>query len=357
MSLIRVWRLLRSASMSTRASEGVGATGCVAATALACIFIGVSPAHAQDIDVQVVGFTGRTEDRFTLMALSSTTAAPINQGECDAGAEIEFRFNNVDVRQSNLFIFQGADCDDVDVRNEMTNTRCQLVAGPFATDNRTQVSLTLDVSQLVPCGEGGGAVLHLWVLALNTTSDLVTGPGQVARFNLAYDFEGPPGPSEFRVRGGETAASLSWEGLTANLLRYEVYMDPEGCTDGMVDSAALGDPNDPDPATLVATVEGTASSVRAPFPDSVPIGGEAAVAIRAIDLAGNPGALSAVRCVSRFEVMTWLEAYCSGGDASADVCAGEGCSTSPGSAERPAWLSVGLLGLLGALAARRRRRR
>jgi MYXO-CTERM domain-containing protein len=339
--------------MSRRAADVLALAAC----GLATLLVLAPRAHAQDsITVTVRDFTGRAAGDFDLMDLATTSAVPISQGECDAGAEITFRFTNVDPMRSNLFFYQGANCDDVAIRNDTTDDRCSLLAGPFTTEMRTQVDVTLPVSELVPCGEGGSGTREIFVLAVNNTmSDDVSGPGQLATFPIAYDFQGPAAPSDFEAVGGESSATLTWTADTSQITEWEIFLDPNGCTGGTVDSALLADPNAPDPSALVDTAEGTASSFDLPFPASVPIGGEAAVAIRAVDRAGNVGTLSPVRCVSRFDVTTWLEAFCAGDGSGSEVCTDGGCSVSPAGGDgRLAWL---LIGAAAALAFYRRRTR
>ena len=324
------------------------------ALGLAIAALWASPAGAQDITVSVLDFSGRAPGNFDLMDLASISANPISQGECDAAATVTFRFSGVDTSRSNLHLYQGALCDDVMVRNDTTDDRCSELAGPYASQNRSQPpDLTFEVSELVPCGAGGAGIITVWVLALNSAmADEVSGAGQKVTFPIAYDFQGPSAPADFTATGGETTASLTWTGSGDQITSYEIYLDPSGC------GGTFTDP--PDPSLLVATIDGTNSSYALTFPDTVATPGEAAVVIRAIDRAGNASAPSSAVCVNRFTVTTWWETYCGSGGTAAG-CAGSGCSVEPGrmgarSGRAP--LAFGLaLGLALVIALGRRRNR
>lgn len=320
---------------------------------LSCLAPAAS-AQAQDIMVTVRDFTGRTTVP-SREQLGSSAGFPITQMDCDTNAEITFRFDGIDTTRTNLYLYQGASCDDVMIRNTTTDERCSELAGPFMTEMRRQVDLTIGVEQLVPCGAGGGGTITVWVLAVNNTmSDEVSGAGQKATFDVAYDFEGPAAPPGFDASGGETSITVEWEAGSDQVTRYEVYVDPNGCMDGAVDpeGALASDPDNPPMSLLATTIDGPSSGGPVPFPESVPTPGEAAVAVRAVDRAGNVGALSPVRCVARFEVTSWLEMYCV--DGSADACGGSDCSVSPGSGSTAPLVALGLV--VGVALLRRRRR-
>lgn len=309
-------------------------------------------ARAQAIGVNILAFEGRSAGEFDLMDLATVAAHPIGAVEC--GATISFRFTNVDIMRAQLQFFQGANCNDVSVRTDTTNTSCQeLPVPPDAIDMRAQQDVDIVAGDLVPCETGGSGVQTIWVLALNNPTDTVTGAGQSVSFPVAFDFVPPSAPSGLSVAPGENAARLTWSATTDQVSGYDVFVDPTGCTDtGEVVSPGLtGEP--PDESLIVSSPSGAASSASAPYPDSVGTGQYMAVAVRAVDRAGNESPLSEVVCVQRIEVVSWWDTEC--GTGAHEYCNG-GCAAAPAGGGRAAWLALPAAAL-ALLALRRRIRR
>lgn len=323
--------------------------GAVAGAVALAVLVMTGRADAQAIGVNVLAFEGRSAGTFDLMDLATVAANPIGAAECTA--TISFRFTNVDITRAQLQFFQGASCDDVSVRTDTTNTSCQELAVPAdAIDMRAQQDVDIVAGDLVPCEEGGSGVQTIWVLALNNPSDTVTGAGQAVSFPVAYDFVAPSAPSGLTVNPGESAAQLTWDATTDQVSGYDIFVDPTGCSDtGEVTSPGLtSDP--PDETLIVSSPSGSASSASAPYPASVGTGQFMAVAIRAVDRAGNASPLSTPVCVERIEVVSWWDMEC--GSGAHEYCDG-GCAAAPGSGGGAAWLA--LAGAALALLAARRR--
>lgn len=302
--------------------------GSIAAVALFVWGAWTSGAEAQTpIMVVVRDFTGRTASQFSLMDLATVAANPITGGECDA--TITFRFTNVDVTRAQLEWFQGANCNDPAVRTSTTTTSCQaLPVQSTAIDGRSQVDVAVRAGDLIDCESNSSGVRTVWVLALNNPNDTVTGNGQSVSFPIAFDLAGPSQPTGLMGTGGEDAAHLTWDTPTTAVDKYQIFMDPNGCTDGTVTSTGLTS-TPPDESLIVSTISGTTNSADVAFPDSVPIPGEVAIAIRPEDRSGNKGELSNIICVERFAVTTWWDMYCGGASPPA-ACSSSGCAVEPG---------------------------
>ncbi len=344
----------------------------LAASALALTIAWIGAAEAQttsQIQVGVTSFPNHANP--TLANLGNPMGSPITTSDC--GESITFRFTGVDTTRTNLFFYQGSMCDDVTVRNSTTQQNCtQLDVTPVPTSNRSQIDATVPVTGLVPCATGGSGVRNIFVLALNNTSDTVTGSGQMATFPLAYDFVGPGAPSGFAATGG-SAAHLTWEASTDQVSSYEIFITP-GCggtsgadastsgldasvaLDGAVADASVATTSDAGAPTgePTATAGSGSTSANVPFPASVPEGSEASVAIRAVDRSGNKGALSNVICVQHYAVTTWHDTACGGASPPA-WCSSNGCAVAPAKSGAPLELLALGIAVLG-LAARRSRR-
>lgn len=246
--------------------------------------------------------------------LETVMAAPINQSECDINATLTLVFTGVDTTRTSLHLFHGSMCDDPTVRNSMDNTSCVDYVLSYDT-GAGMVTADIPVQTLVDCTPGTSGVRTVWALALSSPSD-ATDVSQYISFPIAYDFSGPAPPSGLVATGGEVTASLSWDAAGDQVSRYEVYVIPGGCTDGVV-TGTITDP--PDSSTYVGDITAPSTSGSVDFPDTIALGGEAAIAIVAVDSAGNYSTLSDVACVGRYEVVSWCEST---------GCAGGGCSAS-----------------------------
>jgi hypothetical protein len=259
-----------------------------------------SPAVAQGINVNVLSFQGRDAGTFDLADLGSVVRDPITSEECASGSIVELRFTNIDPARATLEWFRGSACDDPSARNDVASTSCDpLAIDPVTIGGRTQVDVGVRVGSLVPCElDGAAGVEPLWVLALDNAADSVSAPGQSASFLIAYDFARPAPPNASYV-ADETTFEVTTDG---GATRYELFLDPVGCTDGVPTSDALMDP--PDPRISLAIFASPTGSFLVAWPDTVSIPGDAAIAIRAIDAEGRAGALSEPTCVQRVEDRT-----------------------------------------------------
>lgn len=312
------------------------------------VWLAAAPAAAQDILVTVTALTGRAV--VDLADLSSVTRAPLTRAECEAGASISFQFTMIDQARAQLHLFHGSNCNDSSIRNDTTDMSCTDLFLEYAISTRTQVDQDIPVSSLIDCSSTSSGQRTVWVLALDEPVSEVTGAGQQTSFPLAFDFEGPAAPTGFTARDGETAATLSWDGSTDEITVYEVYFVENGC-DGMgtVTTTAFADPDNPTVAVdhvVSGTETGTTVSLV-----GFGTGSQHAVAVRAVDNAGNTGPLSTPVCVTKIDVNTFWDAYCgtggAGGTGGHPACTGTGCSATPAARDRtPFGLALFALGVL-----------
>ena len=297
----------------------------IAIAALA--WLAAVPAAAQEITTSVTALTGRTV--VDLTALSTVSRSPLTRAECTSGAQISFEFTNIDEMRSQLHFYYGSMCDDSTVRNDLTDMSCTDLELEYSIGMRTQVDQTIPVSSLIDCTSTSSGTRTIWVLALDEPTSDVSMAGQQDSFPLAFDFAGPRAPANFTARDGETSATLTWDGSSDEITSYEIYLVVDGCdASGAVTTTLLSDPDNPDASALVDTAEGSVTTATVTLSGTT--GSQHAVAIRAIDQAGNAGPLSTVLCVEQIDVQTFWEAYC----LEHPDCESAGCSATPVGAGR-----------------------
>ncbi|MFK7991209.1 MAG: hypothetical protein AB8I08_34655 [Sandaracinaceae bacterium] len=301
------------------------------------------PAHAQ-IQAQILSFDGRTS--VDLADLATQNGTPINFDECNGPAQVDWRFTNVDPNRANLSFFSGTGCDDASVRTDTNNTSCVDLEVTVAIEGATQVDVTLGVDRLINC-DGMSGIDTIWALALDQPASEVTGTNQSASFPLAYDFVGPSAPTNLTASNGRSGSRLDWTSAGTTILRSEIFLISDGCTNGVANEDL-----DFSTSTPAQTIDGNVASGTVPFPTEDPFETEYAVAVRAFDQSSNPSELSGVQCVRKVPVTSFFEMYCESGESSADACTGGSCSVSAG---RRSTAGLGWLMMFGlaALALRR----
>ncbi len=271
----------------------------------------------------------------------------VTQSECQ-GTTIELLFQSIPTNVTTLFFFYGNNCElDMPTRNT-DQSACISLMRTVPTGNNNTLMEMVALSDLLDCSSTE-TTRNFYVMAMNTETDTVTA-GQYVEFTMQFDFNAPAAPSEVMAGNGESDVTLTWAGSSEELDPYEIYVDPDGCPDGMNPSGALVD-NDPPPSSLRVTGSsppGNTSSVDVPVPASVATNASFAIGIRAVDLAGNASPTTVV-CATKIDVTSFWDAYCS---ANPDDCGS--CAVRPGRSGPPAaWL----LGVAGALALTWLRRR
>jgi len=314
---------------------------------VAVTWLVAAPALAQDINVTLRGLTGR--DSVDLSDLATTNAAPLSYDECTSGATIDFRFTMVDQNRAQLHLYYGANCEMVSVRNDTTDTSCVDLGLEYTIDMQTQVDVDIPVSDLIDptvpvseaCDSISSTTRTIFVLAIDNPTSEVGMAGQQVDFPLAFDFDGPAAPTEVVATDGQSRSNVSWSS-TGQVTRYEVYIVENGCdAAGNVTTDLFDDPDSVAGLTLIKEQAGPAGSTTIDIPGD--IGDHHAIAVRGIDNAMNPGPLSAPVCLSKVNVNTFWDAYCSGPDAT------EACNSSCSVSAAPR--SGALLGSLAALLA------
>jgi hypothetical protein len=309
----------------------------------------------------------------------------ISLEDCDDNAEIEFRLDKVPTDQE-VAVFMGEDCNDAESRDN-EGTECKRVtendidiSGP---DNQRVMLKTGDIIKAAfPTSEGCAdrdADPKIWFLAL----DSVSSGGDAEQNSWGYrklyiDTAPPDAPTRIEGGRGENAIPITWSVGNENVDSFEIYVDngggetpirdggvkppssnedggadepepePSGASNDMCGSGVLTEGGSADNvASLLRKSEGSATATRTTLSASQVGGDSAAVAVVALDEAGNRSPLSAVECVYVVPTMGFKDAL------GADVPQGCPCAAA-GPAQLEGMLPIALA--LGFIAYRRRRR-
>lgn len=285
------------------------------------------------ISIDIVTIGGDTQDNLGKIW--------INKEQCDGEAEVEFRLDNVPDQMSTLLIFRGSKCNEAEARDGDGEADCQELDDDGieitqATDFR--VKLRADVLA-GNCDATSASREQIWFLAVETASDSsnITEDNYGAK-KLDIDVDAPEAPTNIKGGSGENEITVSWRVGRETVDSFEVLIDSTGTDGPVLRDAAVEPEPEPEPtdtdggsvSVLDASTdqaepgdtnsecgtgalrEGASSEDYASFPrKDVPsktatstdlsggsiIGDSAAVAVIAIDAAGNRSTLSAVECV------------------------------------------------------------
>lgn len=293
--------------------------------------------------------------------------------ECKQNAEIVFRLDNLP-DATTLDVWVGDECTSTDRGNADASNNCEQVLSQSIDGNTGRFDVTVGVGDLAmaqgfDCDSGSKGSTKLWFLAVDSPgSKMAVGTsygffpsGSVTKFDT--DLDPPDAPSDVSGGSGENQIPVEWDIAASDLERFIVYADSDvtggGGSDGgnaECDSARLragaAAESAPDSLRVKTVNEGTATGTTLRGSD---IDGDvAAVAVVAVDTAGNMSALSEVVCVHVIPTDGFWDVYeAEGGDAA------QGCPcTAMGPAQLEGALPIGLaIGWLGLVSRRRRRAR
>lgn len=292
---------------------------------------------------------------------------PIGAPECSI--EIPLTFSGLTNTTTTRYIdvwsatSASAGCQTGSVRVSTTSPVCKYVTSIPYTSGPTHTAMVTASTLFGGCSGTDQRTFFFF----DTTSTQETSMNYTTYWTLtaAIDAVAPSAPVVEGAPAGDTVLQVSWNQSSFTDLgiagHVNVYVDPTGCAstgDGGASSSTLVAGQVP-PATAY-------SSPSASSPISVSTSGlgwgsgtygqTAAIAIAAVDTAGNVSVLSNVVCATHVQVSGFFNAYCAEHHLSEAECAAyyRGCSVAlPG--RRTDWsaLAIGML-VLGAFVLRRR---
>lgn len=364
--------VLLLAAPSIGLAQNAGASGASGAGGIG----GSSSTSSGKIGVQILKIGG--EDQ------SDNLTKYLGLDDClDDDGEIEFRIDNFP-SDKQLDIYVGSDCFQVTARDG-EGTDCDIVLmGEDLSGTQNQI-VTLNTADLVnlalgtnDCGSQRSTV-ELWFLAVDMPggNEALNSADYYGKEDLNIDTDPPDAPTSIKGGSGENQIPVEWSVGTNSVDRFEIYID-RGDGTGVADASTEPVPSDEDggaePSAGGATATdcgtgalhaGDSTEGLESFPKETErsatatstllnagqIGGtSAAVAVVAIDEAGNRSPLSEVVCVYVKPTTGFKDAF---EDENGEIPQGCPCAAA-GPAQLEGALPIALA--LGLIAYRRRRR-
>jgi hypothetical protein len=218
--------------------------------------------------------------------------------------------------RESIDVYTGSNCNSTSRENNDSNA-CDHVA-TVAAETRQDLRITVSASDLIEnCDAGTMSKPTLWFLAVDNprgSEDVGNGFGTYA---ITLDTRAPSAPEDIEGGSGENEIPVSWTSSDTDLEGFRVFVDSgDGATTGDGGNADCGtgalregDSAREVPARVRAknVSQATATSTRLRGADINAM--RAAVAVVAIDEAGNESALSEVVCVDVVPTTGFWEQY------------------------------------------------
>jgi len=310
---------------------------------------GVCHVSAQGLDLQILKFGDRNADRYKNLVVN-----PIGVGDCEA--ELTLRLGNLPVGKARVDVWQGSNCNDKTNREGGANRNCTYLeaasVGLDQTRQQTQVDIIKPASAFInECTKkDADNNFDIFFLAVSTTESLEDVGNNWQKLAIKHDTAAPAAPTGVNGGSGESAIPVTWTQTNdTNIDRYVAYIDggvnQDDCT-----STVLVAGNEPpgDDYKVTDTDRDTAKVEINAVSRGLSVNQKAAVAVSAIDLAGNVSVLSEPACITVVSTDGfWDRASADGG-----AQKGIGCEVGSDAASPHA---LALCGLLGVWLIRRRR--
>jgi hypothetical protein len=305
--------------------------------------------------------------------------------DCLNNATIEIRLDGVPSEKESIDIYIGEGCNSTS-RNETTNNTCRYV-GNEPAGRTNDLTVELGVASLVADGADdecpeGESTPKIWLLAVDTphmSEDVGTGYAMISTIRL--DTRAPNAPTDIEGGSGERQIPVEWTTDDTDLERFIVLIDPmptmapggaAGSTPTAVDGGTAPSPSgggwngecgsgvltpNADLSSISTSVkrkmvnEATATHTELSSGDID--GTAAAVAVVAVDKAGNESPISELGCVYVVPTEGFWERYQQQPDAVDAGCPCRAIGAAHAQSGLPVMLALGWL----ARSARRRRSR
>ena len=251
--------------------------------------------------------------------------------DCRSNATVLFDLDNVPGDKRSIALYVGDGCNGTDRNNQDLN-RCTYITSQTTNRQTRDLQFEIGAEQLFQgaeaCADGMEVERTFWFLAVDDPQGSeAVGNGYGTR-EIELDARRPDQPTRVRGGSGEREIEIDWETDEANLEGFIIYIDPgtggggaagsgapsgDGGIPSMVDcgsgrlvpGADAPDPDDFDRVVVLNEATATGDTL-----SPQQIGGtRAAVAVAAVDLAGNRSLLSDLACVSVMPTESFWDRY------------------------------------------------
>jgi hypothetical protein len=342
------------------------------APALGAWLLSTSLASAQDAGTNSTGAILVTPISIGAEDVNDLGEIKLGLDNCERNDIVVFELDDVPADKSTIAIYTGTDCNETD-RNDEDVNRCEFVAMPPTDEQIRDLRIEIRARDLVgDCSSGLDSMPTIWFLAVddpNAAEDVGKNYGAYAELNI--DLNAPDAPGKVVGGAGENQIPIEWDADESDIDHFIVYIDSEpteggGAGEGGDDEDGGGSANTGDCGSSVLLPDTDADdlpesirrkTVDEPTATGVELrpgdidGTIAAVAVVAVDDAGNQSPLSNTGCVKVVPTESFWDRYeANGGEAHA----GCPCSALGPTHAQSAW-PVALSLLVLARGARRRR--
>lgn len=314
----------------------------MAAATVALTAAFATPAAAQSLRVELQRIGDREKGVGTL---------ELSQADCDDDAEVLFRLSALGGKER-VDIYKGSNCASTE-RDEPDMTTCDWIK-TVEPSEETMVDITMTATEL-GCEEGSGDP-KLWFLPVDQSRTGEDVGDAYATIDFSIDTSGPDAPTDLEGGAGENQIPVSWKTDDDDIDGFVVYIDSSPI-DGDAGTGCGSDvliPGEPAPSGAggYTTKPVNRASAQGVDLDKDDIDGDrAAVAVVAIDIAGNKSVLSDLTCVEVVPTTSPWDLYEMRSDAVEPGCPCAAMGTVHAETAWPVALALTLLGM------RRRRRK
>jgi len=336
---------------------------------------GGSSSSTGSISAALISIDGESED--------TVGETWISLEDCLSDVEVIVEIDGIPDRPQ-LDVYAGSNCTSTEARDRDGESDCTLIANADVENRPQDVRIPISALDLVrgsfgteDCGSQSSTP-KLWFLAVNVsdTTDAVT-TDQYGTLDLNIDTDPPDAPTSIEGGRGENEIPVNWSVGSNTVDSFEIYVDsgegttpirdastqPEPSDDGGTDAetpagssndacgsgALVAGGNAEDVASLRKKREGSPTATGTTLSASAIGGDVAAIAVVAVDKAGNKSPLSEVECVYVVPTTGFKDALAEGGEIP------QGCPcAAAGPVQLEGMMPIALA--LGIIAYRRRRR-
>jgi hypothetical protein len=248
--------------------------------------------------------------------------------DCQANAILLLDLDGIPDKNS-IDVYIGDGCNSTN-RTRTDLNKCTLIDTDVTRDQTRDLQFELEASKLFVngCDDGMEAERTIWFISVGASGSAEDVGNDYGTMRIELDGRAPDPPTDVEGGSGERQIEVNWDTDEADLEGFVIYIDP-GSGGGSAGSGAPGDddggtPSDvdcgsgllrpggeaPDPDDFERAIELNEATATGETLSPNQIGGtRAAIAVAAVDLAGNRSELSELACVSVMATESFWDRY------------------------------------------------